>query len=62
MQHLFCDFCRFVSDDKLSDTSKAAVCEALSVNEARLLDGANEYLQLMDLATVIMTNGRERDH
>lgn len=45
---------RTIDDGGLSDGQKAAVCEALAVNEARLLDGANEYLQLMDLATVLM--------
>ncbi len=50
--------CRFAEDPRLSDRSKSAVCEALAVNESRLLDGASEYLQLMDLATVIMTEAR----
>ncbi len=47
--------CRYVKDDSVSDMAKSAVCEALAVNESRLLDGASEYLQLMDVATVIMT-------
>ena len=32
----------------------SAVCEALAVNEFRLLDGASEYLQLVDLCAVLM--------
>jgi len=40
--------------DGLNDDQKASVCHRLAVNEARLLDGANEYLQLMDLAALLM--------
>jgi replication factor C subunit 2/4 len=46
---------RFVTNkDDLNDDQKATICEQVAINEARLLDGANEYLQLMDLAVVIM--------
>ena len=46
---------RFVGEaDSLKDSQKAALCEALAVSENRLLDGANEYLQVMDVATVLM--------
>ena len=38
----------------LSDRQKSAVCETLAVNEFRLLDGASEYLQLVDLCAVLM--------
>ena len=47
---------RVVDDEEgmLSDRQKSAVCEALAVNEFRLLDGASEYLQLVDLCAVLM--------
>ena len=46
---------RVVEDDgMMSDRQKSAVCEALAVNEFRLLDGASEYLQLVDLCAVLM--------
>ena len=41
-------------DGMMSDRQKSAVCEALAVNEFRLLDGASEYLQLVDLCAVLM--------
>ena len=39
---------RVVDDDEqvLSICQKSVVCEALAVNEFRLLDGASEYSQL----------------
>jgi len=40
--------------DELKDKQKAAVMERLAVVDKRLIDGADEYLQIMDLATVIM--------
>jgi replication factor C subunit 2/4 len=39
----------------LSDRQKSVVCEKLAVNESRLLDGANEYLQILDLCATMMT-------
>lgn len=45
---------RVAIDDNLSDAQKSAICERLAVAESRLLDGASEYLQMMDLATLIM--------
>jgi len=46
---------RFVTDkDNLNDDQKSTICERLAANEVRLLDGANENLQLMDLAVVVM--------
>ena len=45
---------RVVDDEALSDRQKSAVCEALAVNEFRLLDGASEYLQLIDLCAVLV--------
>ncbi len=38
----------------LSDRQKSVVCEALAINEFRLLDGASEYLQLMDICALLM--------
>ena len=43
-----------IEDPNLSDRQKSVVCEMLAVNEARLLDGASEELQLMDLCSVLM--------
>ena len=43
-----------VSSADLSDSQKSAICEALAVNDGRLLDGASEYLQVVDLCTVMM--------
>merc|ERR1712025_707093 len=40
--------------DELKDKQKAAVMQRLAVIDKRLIDGADEYLQIMDLATVIM--------
>ena len=45
----------FVQEDSdISDKQKSSICEALAVNESRLLDGASEYLQLMDVAAIVM--------
>jgi len=38
----------------LSDAQKSAICERLAVVDKRLMDGADEYLQVLDLCTVIM--------
>ena len=46
---------RVVASGDWSDSQKSSVCERLAVNESRLLDGANEYLQILDLCSVIMT-------
>ena len=43
-----------VASETFSDRQKSDICEALAVNESRLLDGANEYLQLMDLASIML--------
>ena len=43
-----------VSSAELSDSQKSVICEALAVNDGRLLDGASEYLQVVDLCTVMM--------
>eukprot|EP00094_Tigriopus_californicus_P011681 TCALIF_11286-PA protein Name:"Similar to RFC4 Replication factor C subunit 4 (Homo sapiens)" AED:0.30 eAED:0.30 QI:0/-1/0/1/-1/1/1/0/365 len=44
-----------VQDDHLSDGQKSQICEALAVSESRLLDGANEYLQLVDISSTMMS-------
>ena len=46
---------KIVCEEGLSDTQKSVICEKLAVAEARLIDGASEYLQLLDIATVIMS-------
>ncbi|CAB4068269.1 RFC2_4 [Lepeophtheirus salmonis] len=41
-------------DHDFKDIGKANIAEAIAVNEHRLLEGSNEYLQIMDLCCVIM--------
>lgn len=43
-----------VNDDELNDEHKAAICDKLGLCEYRLLDGADEFLQLMDLGCTIL--------
>lgn len=43
-----------VTSDAYSDKQKSVICEKLAVCEHRLLDGADEYLQIMDLCNTIM--------
>ena len=38
----------------LSDSQKSSICGALAVSEHALLEGADEYLQMMAVATTIM--------
>jgi replication factor C subunit 2/4 len=38
----------------LDDNRKSIICERLAIIDKRLMDGADEYLQVMDLCTVIM--------
>ena len=45
---------KVVGSDDMSDKQKSNICETLAVNESRLLDGANDYLQIMDMCSVIM--------
>lgn len=40
--------------EDLSDLNKAAICEKIGECEMRILDGANEFLQLLDFGTVVM--------
>ncbi|QQP35572.1 Uncharacterized protein FKW44_023837 [Caligus rogercresseyi] len=41
-------------DETFKDLQRARISEALALNEHRLLEGANEYLQIMDLCCVLM--------
>lgn len=43
-----------VSNSCLTDSQKSAICEKLAVSEHCLLEGADEYLQIMSVATTIM--------
>ena len=43
-----------VASDELSDQQKTVICERIAIVESRLMDGANENLQMLDLASVIM--------
>lgn len=45
---------KIIVSEVMSDAQKSAICETLAVNEGRLLDGANEYLQVMDICSVMM--------
>jgi replication factor C subunit 2/4 len=45
-----------VEEDNLSDLQKAAVCEKIAVCDHRLLEGGDEYLQIMDLSCCLMQN------
>jgi replication factor C subunit 2/4 len=45
---------RIVISDDFSDLQKSIICEKLAVSSSRLLDGANEYLQLLDLCSTMM--------
>ncbi|XP_077987728.1 replication factor C subunit 4-like [Glandiceps talaboti] len=43
-----------VQKANISDKQKSIICERLAVVDKRLSDGADEYLQIMDLCSVIM--------
>ena len=43
-----------VSNSCLTESQKSAICEKLAVSEHCLLEGADEYLQIMSVATTIM--------
>eukprot|EP00095_Tigriopus_kingsejongensis_P005387 snap_masked-scaffold770_size100439-processed-gene-0.0 protein:Tk05387 transcript:snap_masked-scaffold770_size100439-processed-gene-0.0-mRNA-1 annotation:"replication factor c subunit 4" len=45
---------RLIHDDHLLDAQKSRICQALAVAEGCLLDGANEYLQLLDMCSTLM--------
>ena len=40
--------------DEFSDLQKSVMVEKMAVCSSRLLDGANEYLQLMDLCSTMI--------
>lgn len=40
---------------ELNDLQKSAICEHMAVVDRRLSDGADEYLQLLDISSFIMT-------
>lgn len=43
-----------VTSDDLNDKQKSFICERIAIVDKRLMDGANEYLQIMDLCTFMM--------
>ena len=43
-----------VTSGNLTDVNKSEICEKLALAESNLLDGADEYLQMMSAATFIM--------
>ena len=45
---------RIVISDDFTDLQKSIMCEKLAVCSSRLLEGANEYLQMVDLCSTIM--------
>lgn len=45
---------RIVIMDVLSDMQKSVIAERLGLVDRRLCDGADEYLQIMDLGSVVM--------
>lgn len=40
--------------DRFSDKQKSTLCECMAINEARLLQGSNEYLAMMNVAKTMM--------
>jgi replication factor C subunit 2/4 len=44
-----------VTHTVLTDVQKSVICERLGLIDKRLSDGADEYIQLLDLFSVIMT-------
>ena len=40
----------------LSDQQKAVISERIAYNDKRLLDGANEFLQILDVGAVVLNN------
>ena len=45
---------RIVNSDEMTDLQKSVISEKIAICSARLLEGANEYLQLIDLSSTIM--------
>ena len=53
--HQLHELCVHNNDDlQLNDKQKSVICESLAVAESCLLDGANEYLQMLNVASVLM--------
>jgi len=44
---------RIVVDDDLTDVQKSKICEKLAICDHRLMEGANEFLQILDLCSSI---------
>lgn len=40
-------------EELLNDNQKSKICERIAINDKRLLDGADEYLQLLDVGACI---------
>lgn len=40
----------------LSDRQKSIICEQIALNDKRLLDGGDEYLQMLEVGSTIITN------
>lgn len=47
---------KVVSSSTVTDNVKSTICECLAVGDHRLVEGADEYLQLMVVCTVLMQN------
>ncbi|ELU11749.1 hypothetical protein CAPTEDRAFT_223108 [Capitella teleta] len=43
-----------IDNDRLSDAQKSVIFEKLAIVDKRLMDGADEFLQIMDLCSLIM--------
>ena len=48
-----------ISSDKLDDSKKAKLAEKMSICDKRLMDGADEYLTLMDITCEMMKHSAE---
>ncbi|XP_050388610.2 replication factor C subunit 4 isoform X2 [Patella vulgata] len=46
---------RIVISEELTDTQKSVICEKIALSDKCLMDGADGYLQLMALFSVVMT-------
>jgi len=47
-----------VKNESLGDISKGMICKHIAVTENNLINGCGEYLQLLDLIGIIMTNSK----
>ena len=45
---------QIIPNQEIGDRQKSVICERLSMVDHKLMDGADEYLQIMDLCTVLM--------